>query len=101
MKIGLLIFLIGIEGFILNNKNIILMLICLEIMLLAMTVLVLTFSISFEDILPHIYALYIIVLTGAESAIGLAILVSFYRLRGVIYLSFPAAVHVKSKNKTQ
>lgn len=87
MKLGLLIFLIGIEGFILNNKNLILMLICLEIMLLGITVLVLTFSISFEDIIAHIYALYIIVLTGAESAIGLAILVSFYRLRGEIKLT--------------
>ena len=48
------------------------MIICLEIMLLATTVLVLSFSISFEDLLAQIYALYIIVLAGAESAIGLA-----------------------------
>lgn len=88
MKLGLLIFLIGIEGFILNNKNLILMIICLEIMLLAITVLVLSFSISFEDLLAQIYALYIIVLAGAESAIGLAILVCFYRIRGGRLLYF-------------
>lgn len=87
MKLALLLFLIGIEGFILNNKNLILMLICLEIMLLAVTVFILTFSITFDDLLAHIYALYIIVLAGAESAIGLAILVAFYRLRGKISLS--------------
>nr|YP_009558607.1 NADH dehydrogenase subunit 4L [Capillidium heterosporum]YP_010417165.1 NADH dehydrogenase subunit 4L [Capillidium rhysosporum]AZZ06708.1 NADH dehydrogenase subunit 4L [Capillidium heterosporum]QWY25712.1 NADH dehydrogenase subunit 4L [Capillidium rhysosporum] len=90
MKLGLLLFLIGIEGFILNNKNLILMLICLEIMLLATTVLVLTFSITFDDLFAHIYALYIIILAGAESAIGLAILVAFYRLRGEISLSSPS-----------
>lgn len=88
MKLGLLIFLIGIEGFILNNKNLILMIICLEIMLLAITVLVLSFSLSFSDLLAQIYALYIIVLAGAESAIGLAILVCFYRIRGGKLLYF-------------
>lgn len=89
MKLGILIFIIGIEGFILNNNNIILMLICLEIMLLGITILVLTFSITFDDIIAHIYALYVIILTGAESAIGLAILVSFYRVRGDVNISFP------------
>lgn len=89
MKLGILIFIIGIEGFILNNKNMILMLICLEIMLLGITILVLTFSITFDDIIAHIYGLYVILLTGAESAIGLAILVSFYRVRGDVNITFP------------
>nr|QGI24125.1 NADH dehydrogenase subunit 4L [Conidiobolus sp.] len=88
MKLALLIFLIGIEGFVINNRNLILMLICIEIMLLAITILILVFSIQFDDILAHIYSLYIIVLGGAESAIGLAILVSFYRLRGSISLNY-------------
>ena len=77
-------FLIGILGFVLNRRNIILMLISIEIMLLAITFLILLASLSFDDILGQTYAIYIISIAGAESAIGLGILVAFYRLRGSV-----------------
>ena len=77
-----MLFLIGILGFVLNRKNIIMMLISIEIMLLAITYLILVSSLSFDDILGQIYSIYIITIAGAESAIGLGILVAFYRLRG-------------------
>jgi len=80
----LLLFLIGVLGFTLNKKNIILMLISIEIMLLAITLLILINSWIFEDILGQVFAIYIIVIAAAESAIGLGILVAFYRLRGSI-----------------
>ena len=80
----LLLFLIGILGFALNKKNIILMLISIEIMLLAITLIILINSWVFEDIFGQIFAIYIIVIAAAESAIGLGILVAFYRLRGSI-----------------
>jgi len=80
----LLLFLIGILGFTLNKKNIILMLISIEIMLLAITLIILINSWIFEDILGQVFAIYIIVIAAAESAIGLGILVAFYRLRGSI-----------------
>jgi NADH-ubiquinone oxidoreductase chain 4L len=80
----LLLFLIGVLGFTLNKKNIILMLISIEIMLLAITLLILINSWVFEDILGQVFAIYIIVIAAAESAIGLGILVAFYRLRGSI-----------------
>jgi len=79
MNFALLLFLIGILGFVLNRKNIILMLISIEIMLLAITFLILVSSLSFDDILGQTYAIYIIAIAGAESAIGLGILVAFYR----------------------
>ena len=79
-----LLFLIGVLGFSLNKKNIILMLISIEIMLLAITLIILINSWIFEDILGQIFAIYIIVIAAAESAIGLGILVAFYRLRGSI-----------------
>ena len=88
MFIGLTLFLIGILGFVLNRKNIILMLISIEIMLLAITFIILINSLSFEDILGQVFAVYIIVIAAAESAIGLGILVAFYRLRGNITLTF-------------
>jgi NADH-ubiquinone oxidoreductase chain 4L len=88
MSLSLILFLTGILGFVLNRKNIILMLICLEIILLAITYLILINSISFDDILGQTYAIYIICIAGAESAIGLGILVSFYRLRGNILINY-------------
>jgi NADH-ubiquinone oxidoreductase chain 4L len=71
MNLSLILFTIGILGFVLNRKNIILMLISIEIMLLAITFLVLVSSLSFDDILGQTYAIYIIAIAGAESAIGL------------------------------
>ena len=88
MNLSLTLFLIGILGFVLNRKNIILMLISIEIMLLAVTYLILVGSLSYDDILGQMYAIYILAIAGAESAIGLAILVAFYRLRGTIAIDY-------------
>lgn len=81
MTLSIVLFLLGILGFVLNRKNIILMLISIEIMLLAVTVLVIVSSFAFDDIVGQTYSIYIIAIAGAESAIGLGILVAFYRRR--------------------
>lgn len=86
MNLSILLFLIGILGFILNRKNIILMIIAIEIMLLAVTLLVLISSYSFDDGIGQIFSILIISLAGAESVIGLSILVAYYRLKGNISL---------------
>ena len=57
-------------------------------MLLSITFLILVSSLIFDDILGQIYAIYIISIAGAESAIGLGILVAFYRLRGSVAIEF-------------
>jgi NADH-ubiquinone oxidoreductase chain 4L len=88
MHLSLILFLIGLLGFVLNKKNIIIMLICIEIMLLAITFLILISSLNFDDILGQTFAIYIISVAGAESAIGLSILVAFYRLRGSIIIEY-------------
>ena len=88
MRFSLVLFLIGILGFVLNRKNIILMLIAIEIMLLAITFLILVSSLSFDDILGQTFAVYILTIAGAESAIGLGILVAYYRLRGSISIQY-------------
>ena len=88
MSLSLVLFLVGILGFVLNRKNIILMLISIEIMLLAITFLILVSSLSFDDILGQMYAIYVISVAGAESAIGLSILIAFYRLRGSIAIEY-------------
>jgi len=57
-------------------------------MLLSITFLILISSINLDDIVAQVYAIYIIIIAGAESAIGLAILVAFYRLRGSIVIEY-------------
>ena len=84
---SLSLFIIGFIGFILNRKNVILMLISIEIMLLSITILILLNSVHFDDSIGQIFGIFIIALAGAESAIGLSILVAYYRLNGHISLS--------------
>lgn len=88
MSLTLILFLIGILGFVLNKKNIILMLISIEILLLSVTFLILLSALGFDDILGQTFSVYIIAIAGAESAIGLGILVAFYRLRGSISIDY-------------
>lgn len=87
MNLSLILFIIGILGFVLNRKNILLIIFSIEIILLSITLLVLISSSNFDDILGQTYAIYIILLAAAESAIGLGILVAYYRLRGSISLA--------------
>ena len=86
MNLSIILFILGILGFVLNRKNIILMIIAIEIMLLSVTLLVLISSFSFDDAIGQNFSLFIISIAGAESVIGLSILVAYYRLRGNISL---------------
>ena len=87
MNLSIILFLIGILGFILNRKNIILMIIAIEIMLLAVTLLILISSFSFDDNIGQTFSIYIVAIAGAESVVGLSIVVAYYRLRGNISLN--------------
>lgn len=80
MNLSLFLFLIGILGFILNRKNLLLLIISIEIMLLAVTLLIIISSFNFDDNIGQTFAIYIITIAGAESVIGLSILVAYYRL---------------------
>lgn len=84
MILSIILFIIGLIGFIFNRKNIILLFITIEIMLLGLTLNILNTGLNFEDIDGLIFSVMIIIIAGAESAIGLSILVSYYRLRGNI-----------------
>jgi len=84
--VGALLFLIGIFGIILNNKSLIHMLMSIELMLLATNLLLVTFSVSLDDIMGEVLALLVLGVAGAESAIGLAILVAYYRKKGTLTL---------------
>jgi len=70
--------------FYVSQNNIITLLIAIEILLLTVTVKIIYVGSIFNDIEGTIFALFIIILAGAESAIGLSLLVSYYRLRGKV-----------------
>ena len=82
MNFSLLLFITGILGFILNRKNIILMIISIEIMLLAVTLLILISSYNFNDNTGQLFGIYIVSMAAAESVIGLSLLIAYYRLKG-------------------
>jgi NADH-ubiquinone oxidoreductase chain 4L len=70
--------------FYVSQNNIISLLIAIEILLLTVTVKIIYLGGQFDDVQSTIYAIFIILLAGAESAIGLSLLVSYYRLRGKV-----------------
>lgn len=86
--LAILLFLIGILGIVVNRKNIIIMLMSIELMLLAINFFFILFSTLLDNLIGQIFALYILVVAAAESAIGLSILVAYYRVRGTISVKF-------------
>jgi NADH-quinone oxidoreductase subunit K len=81
-----LLFFLGLFGIVLNRKNILIILMSIELMLLAINLNFVLFSNSIDDIMGQVFALIILTVAAAESAIGLAILVIYYRLRGNILI---------------
>jgi len=88
LTISLSLFLLGIIGIFLIKKNIIIILISIELMLLAINTNFIIFSIYLDDLTGQIFALFVLTVAAAESAIGLAILVIYYRMKGVVSVNF-------------
>jgi len=84
--VSVTLFIIGLVGFIINRKNILLLLLSLEIMLLAVNINFVVFSVFLDDLLGQIFTLIVLTVAAAESALGLAILIVYYRVRGGIAL---------------
>jgi NADH-ubiquinone oxidoreductase chain 4L len=82
----ILLFLCGIAGFILNRNNVILLIVAIELLLLAVTLLILITSFELNDNIGQTFSIYIISIAGAESIIGLSIIVAYYKLRGNLLL---------------
>ena len=78
------IFTIGIVGIFLNRKNLIVILMCIELLLLAVNINLVSFSIFLNDLNGQIFTLFILTVAAAEAAIGLAIIVLYYRNLGSI-----------------
>tara|TARA_B110001450_G_scaffold205997_1_gene196035 strand:- start:384 stop:791 length:408 start_codon:yes stop_codon:yes gene_type:complete len=84
--ISFVLFLLGVLGIILNRKNIILILIAIELILLAVNLNFIVFSVFLDDLLGQVFSLLILTIAAAESAVGLAIVVIYYRVRGSILI---------------
>tara|TARA_Y100001970_G_scaffold289246_1_gene418979 strand:- start:730 stop:1035 length:306 start_codon:yes stop_codon:yes gene_type:complete len=84
LTVAAVLFIIGIFGLFLNRKNVIILLMSIEIMLLSVNINLVAFSSFMNDLVGQIFTLFVLTVAAAEAAIGLAILVSFFRNRGTI-----------------
>ena len=84
LAVAAILFTIGVLGIFLNRRNVILMLMAIELILLAVNINLVAFSAFLGDIVGQIMAMFVLTVAAAEAAIGLAILVIFFRRRGSI-----------------
>jgi NADH-quinone oxidoreductase subunit K len=84
LVVAAILFTLGVAGIILNRKNIIVILMSVELILLSVNINLIAFSSSLGDLTGQVFALFVLTVAAAEAAIGLAILVAYYRNRGTI-----------------
>lgn len=84
LKITVFIFFIGVFGLVLNRRNILIALVSLELLLLSINLNFIIFSLYLDDIIGHVFVLFVLTIAAAESGLGLSILVAFYKLRNFI-----------------
>ena len=86
LNIIIILFLIGSLGLILNRKNILITIMSIELMLLSVNLNFIVFSIYLDDIFGYIFVLFILTIAATESAIGLAVLTTYYKLKQTIQM---------------
>ncbi len=84
LTVAAILFTIGVFGFLLNRKNVIVILMSIELILLAVNINFVAFSAYLGNIAGQVFALFVLTVAAAEAAIGLAILVIYFRNRGTI-----------------
>jgi NADH-quinone oxidoreductase subunit K len=87
LKLTVFIFCVGVLGLVLNRKNILVAILCIELLLLSINLNFIIFSIYLDDIFGLVYVLFILTIAAAESALGLAILTVYYKLKSSILLN--------------
>ncbi len=87
LTLGAILFTLSIAGIFLNRKNVIIILMCIELMLLAVNTNFIAFSYFLGDTAGQVFVFFILTVAAAEAAIGLAILVVLFRTRGTINVS--------------
>ena len=84
LAVGAMLFTLGVFGIFINRKNIIIILMSIELILLAVNVNLVAFSVFLNDMVGQIFAMFVLTVAAGEAAIGLAILVIYFRNRGTI-----------------
>ncbi len=84
LSVAAILFTLGIFGIFLNRKNVIIIMMSIELMLLAVNIQLIAFSAHLQDMVGQVFALFVLTVAAAEAAIGLAILVVYFRNRGSI-----------------
>jgi NADH-quinone oxidoreductase subunit K len=84
LTVGAILFALGFFGIFLNRRNVIIILMSIELILLAVNINMVAFSVFMDDLVGQVFALFILTVAAAEAAIGLAILVVYFRNRGSI-----------------
>ena len=84
LAVAAILFTLGVLGIFINRKNVIVILMSVELILLAVNINLVAFSTHLNDITGQVFALFVLTVAAAEAAIGLAILVVFFRNRGSI-----------------
>ncbi len=84
LTVAAMLFTIGVFGIFVNRRNIIIILMAIELILLAVNINLVAFSVYLHDVVGQIYAMFVLTVAAAEAAVGLAILVTFFRNRGDI-----------------
>ena len=84
LTVAAILFTLGIFGIFLNRKNVIIIMMSIELMLLAVNINFVAFSVVLKDLVGQVFAMFVLTVAAAEAAIGLAILVVYFRNRGTI-----------------
>ncbi|MFN2259570.1 MAG: NADH-quinone oxidoreductase subunit NuoK [Parasphingopyxis sp.] len=90
LTVGAILFVMGVLGIFLNRKNIIIILMAIELILLAVNINLVAFSAFLGDIVGQVFAMFVLTVAAGEAAIGLAILVIYFRARGTIAVDDPS-----------
>ena len=86
LTLSAIIFSIGIVGIFLNRKNVIIILMSIELILLAVNINLVSFSIYLQNLVGQVFAIFILTVAAAETAVGLAIIVIYYKNKGSIHV---------------
>ena len=86
LAVSAILLVIGVFGIFLNRKNVIIVLMSLELILAAVNINFVAFSVFLGDLVGQVFTMFILTVAAAEASIGLAILVCFYRLRSSIFV---------------
>ena len=86
LTLAAIIFVIGIVGIFLNRKNVIIILMSIELILLAVNINLVSFSIYLQNLVGQVFTMFILTVAAAEAAVGLAIIVIYYKNKGSIHV---------------